>query len=82
MKLEITPFLELVSKSEYPDYYQIIEHPISLKEIKQKIEKSQYVEIDDFKADIHLMLGNCLKYNVPSSYLGKLATTLQVVYSQ
>jgi hypothetical protein len=79
MKLEVDPFLELVPKAEYPDYYKIIEHPISLKEIKQKIEKLQYSQIDDFKSDIQLMLANCLKYNVPTSYLGKLAVSLQVL---
>jgi hypothetical protein len=79
MTLDVDPFLELVSKKEYPDYYKVIENPISIKEIKSKIQGSKYQEIEDFKHDIITMFQNCLKFNAPSSEIAKLAQKLQVM---
>lgn len=34
-------FLELPSKKEYPDYYQIIKHPIALEDMKVRSRKTR-----------------------------------------
>jgi hypothetical protein len=73
---EIEPFKNLISKKDYPDYYEIIENPISLKEIGAKIKKSLYGEMDEFKNDILLMFNNCKTYNQPGSEIYQQATHL------
>ena len=37
----INIFVELPSKKEYPDYYQVISEPIDMKMIEYKIKQSQ-----------------------------------------
>ena len=37
----ITPFLQLPSAEDYPDYYESIEEPIDMSMIKDKIDKGQ-----------------------------------------
>ncbi|KAJ1515797.1 hypothetical protein HMI56_000795 [Coelomomyces lativittatus] len=60
-------FTVLPSKVMYPDYYQIIKHPISLREIKVKLDKGGYPDLEALKEDLELMFNNCKKYNTPKS---------------
>ncbi|KAJ3353785.1 hypothetical protein GGF32_002852 [Allomyces javanicus] len=69
-------FAVLPSRTAYPDYYQIIAKPISLREIKAKIDKRQYPTLAALKADLDLMLANCKKYNVPGSDIYRDAVLL------
>ncbi|KNE57578.1 hypothetical protein AMAG_03270 [Allomyces macrogynus ATCC 38327] len=69
-------FAVLPSRTAYPDYYQIIAKPISLREIKVKIDKRQYPTLAALKADLDLMLANCKKYNVPGSDIYRDAVLL------
>lgn len=66
---KISNFLELVPKDEYPDYYVLIENPISVAEIQQKVKQNQYSQIDDFKSDFMLMFSNCKTYNQPGKFM-------------
>ena len=61
------PFLELVSKQDYPDYYKMIKNPIAMDQIQKNIDKDQYASIEDFKKDIQVMFSNCCSYNLPNS---------------
>lgn len=58
-----TPFITLPSKSDYPDYYQIIKRPIDFK----RIETRSYPSIDDLISDFHQMFDNACSYNEPGS---------------
>ncbi|KAG8958791.1 Methionine aminopeptidase 2 [Tulasnella sp. 408] len=60
-------FLELPSKKSWPDYYVIIQHPISLKEIKNKLDNGDYPTTRAVKADFDTMWNNAKQYNVPGS---------------
>jgi hypothetical protein len=60
-------FEELPDFEEYPDYYDVVTNPISLKEIKQKIDKAQYATLQDMGADIRLMVDNAQTFNEPGS---------------
>ncbi|KAL9560599.1 hypothetical protein PS6_000054 [Mucor atramentarius] len=70
-------FMELPSRSDYPDYYQIIRHPIALQEIKAKIDAHEYRQLAQFKADIDLMASNAKKYNVKGSQVYEDAVKIQ-----
>ncbi|UJR28717.1 hypothetical protein I4U23_009946 [Adineta vaga] len=75
----ITPFLELPSTSEYPDYYESIEHPIDMVIIKDKMDKGQYKREQDIVDDLNRMLNNAKIYNLDESYIFQNALRLERV---
>ncbi|KAJ3339962.1 hypothetical protein HDU93_007625 [Gonapodya sp. JEL0774] len=70
-------FVQLPSRIEYPDYYRVIEEPISLKEINRSIELGRYGTLDQLKRDVDLMFRNAKTYNAPKSQIYEDATQLQ-----
>ncbi|XP_037956696.1 protein polybromo-1 [Teleopsis dalmanni] len=70
-------FTKLPSKTEYPDYYDIIREPIDMDRIGQKLKHSIYETVDELAADFLLMLENACKYNEPDSQIYKDALVLQ-----
>ncbi|KAG7693408.1 hypothetical protein KL930_003988 [Ogataea haglerorum] len=69
-------FIKLPSKKLYPDYYQLIEFPISLNEIKAKVRKSDRYPVQEFLKDFKLMADNANTYNDPQSYIAKNANKI------
>ncbi|KAI9143118.1 hypothetical protein BKA69DRAFT_1037237 [Paraphysoderma sedebokerense] len=69
-------FVDLPSRTEYPDYYKVIKNPISLSIIKGKIDSNAYTSVNDLVSDFELMFSNCKTYNVPGSFLYQDATDL------
>jgi ATP-dependent helicase STH1/SNF2 len=60
-------FLEKPSKHYYPDYYSLIEEPISLKEIIQKLRQGKYEYFEEIELDFALMSHNARIYNTDQS---------------
>lgn len=74
----IDPFVSLPSKKIYPDYYLVIQNPISMDQIKKKINKEEYNSINDFKDDILTLCNNARTYNEDGSLLFQDANTIEV----
>lgn len=72
-------FMRLPSKSDYPDYYEIIKHPIDMERIFSKTRQQQYSGVDDITNDFLLMFKNACTYNESDSQIYKDATKLQEV---
>ncbi|KAG7402109.1 hypothetical protein PHYBOEH_005672 [Phytophthora boehmeriae] len=53
------PFLEPVSDREFPQYKEIILHPMDLGRITDKASKLEYKSGTEFMADLRLMRDNC-----------------------
>lgn len=77
----IDPFLELPSKSDYPDYYQLIKNPISMDQIVKKINQKRYQNLRQFREDVRLMVRNCQTYNEDGSILYQDANLIEVCIS-
>ncbi|GEQ68079.1 hypothetical protein JCM33374_g1745 [Metschnikowia sp. JCM 33374] len=75
-RLLVTAFVKLPSKKLYPDYYTLIEEPISLNEISKKVARDAYSSADEFVADFRLMHDNAVKYNDPNSWIVEDAAKL------
>ncbi|XP_050071775.1 protein polybromo-1 [Anopheles maculipalpis] len=75
-------FMKLPSKSEYPDYYDIIKDPIDIEKIEKKLRQQIYESVDDMAADFMLMFENACKYNEPDSQIYKDALCLQQLLIQ
>lgn len=73
------PFRHLPSRTEYPDYYNVIKKPIDMTKIWNRINHLQnsYQSLDDMCADFALMFENACIYNEPTSTLYKDALNLQ-----
>ncbi|XP_076258471.1 protein polybromo isoform X4 [Rhynchophorus ferrugineus] len=75
-------FMKLPSRMEYPDYYEVIKHPIDMERIAHKMKNNFYESVDDLAADLTLMLDNACKFNEPDSQIYKDALVLQQVLSK
>lgn len=73
------PFQFLPSERRYPEYYSVIDNPIDLKTIAQKIQASEYNTLNDLEKDLLLMVWNACLFNEPGSQLYKDARALKKV---
>ncbi|KAG8852961.1 nuA3 HAT complex component nto1 [Tulasnella sp. 330] len=60
-------FTHPVLKSEAPDYYDIVEKPMTWTKIHKKLENVEYMTVQDFKDDLLLVISNSLFYNAPNT---------------
>ena len=77
-RLIIGPFVQLPPKKEFPDYYQIIKEPISMKMIEKKIKKEEFSSLNDLKRDIQLLCSNAKTYNEDGSMIYVDAVAIEV----
>lgn len=73
-----TAFMKLPSKTKYRDYYQIIDHPMSMKNIQDRIKN--YRSSAEFRRDFDILFTNARRYNKPGSALHSDADFLQSVF--
>ncbi|TDL26735.1 hypothetical protein BD410DRAFT_783848 [Rickenella mellea] len=52
-----------VSRTEVPDYYDVIKSPMCWNEIERKLEEHRYWDVKAFENDIYLVLNNATTYN-------------------
>ncbi|KAL8782529.1 MAG: hypothetical protein Q9213_005294 [Squamulea squamosa] len=76
-RLVIEPFMKLVPKSQYPDYYMIIKQPISMDMIKKKINKEEYSNLREFRGDVGLLCTNARTYNEDGSVIFQDANDIE-----
>jgi protein polybromo-1 len=74
-------FQLLPSKKLYPDYYDVIEHPIDLKLIATKIQTSAYTSLTDMEKDLLQMVKNACTFNEPGSQIYKDAKSLKKIFT-
>lgn len=73
------PFLQAVSRTEVPDYYQVIAEPMDLSTMEVKLENNAYESFDDFIYDCKLIFSNCRQYNGENTTFYKNANKLEKV---
>lgn len=71
-------FMDLVSKKEYPVYYDLITNPISMNIIKKRIHSAYYDTVLQFEQDFHLMFDNARTFNEEGSSVYEDADEMQV----
>lgn len=77
-----TMFQLLPSKKHYPEYYAVIEHPIDLKFIANKIQTNAYTSLNEIEKDLLQMVKNAQIFNEPGSQIYKDAKTLKKIFMQ
>jgi ATP-dependent helicase STH1/SNF2 len=73
----IEPFMKPPPKSQYPDYYMIIQNPIAMDIIKKKINREEYPNLKEFYDDVHLLCQNARTYNEDGSILFQDANDIE-----
>jgi bromodomain-containing factor 1 len=63
-----------------PDYFQIIQHPMDLSTIENKLLNDEYKSPLQFKDDVLLMFNNCYTYNPPSLPIYSMAKQMEKVF--
>ncbi|CAK4167762.1 unnamed protein product [Aphanomyces euteiches] len=53
------PFLEPVSKVDFPTYTDIVLHPMDLSKIARKVKNDEYNTVEAFVQDVKVMADNC-----------------------
>ncbi|KAJ3267166.1 hypothetical protein HDU77_005369 [Chytriomyces hyalinus] len=61
-------FMEPVDPAVLPDYYQKIRNPIDFQTMGQKLDRGEYVALDEFEKDFKLLISNCFTYNPKKSF--------------
>ncbi|GAB6025093.1 putative global transcription activator SNF2L2, variant 3 [Chamberlinius hualienensis] len=73
------PFLQLPSKRDLPDYYELIKKPIDLKRIQQNVKENRYKSLEELERDFMLLCKNAQTYNVEDSVIHEDSIVLQSV---
>lgn len=68
---ESYPFNTAVSKSDVPDYYEVIKNPMDFSKIKSKLNLGDYQTNEQMMKDIQLVFYNCDLYNLSNSDIYK-----------
>lgn len=76
-RLRAEMFMELPSRDEYPDYYQFIQHPVSLAEIERKLDEKMYINAYALVTDLRIMISNAKFYNEEGSQVWNDADAIQ-----
>ncbi|KAI0312192.1 hypothetical protein OF83DRAFT_1250680 [Amylostereum chailletii] len=61
-------FLKPVSRSEVPDYYDVIQQPMDLQTMLKKVKQRAYKSKAEFKDDLDLIWANCFTYNATENH--------------
>lgn len=69
-------FLNPVSATDVPDYYEIIKQPMNWATMQRKVDRYEYFRLSEFIADVHLTLTNARIYNHASSTYHKAAVRI------
>lgn len=74
-------FLQLPSKKQYPEYYQIILRPIAMDMIKKRMRSAFYKTASQFRDDFHQMFQNARTFNQEGSWVYVDSERLEVMCS-
>ncbi|KAG1764096.1 SNF2 family N-terminal domain-containing protein [Suillus placidus] len=73
-------FRELPDRRDYPDYYQLITHPIALATLRKRGNTGYYKSITQYKEDWKLMFDNARTYNQEGSWVYIDAEEMEKVF--
>ncbi|KAF9241390.1 PHD-zinc-finger like domain-containing protein [Melanogaster broomeanus] len=70
-------FKHPVSRTEVPDYYDVVQNPMTWDAIDRKLDCHEYWDFEAFKSDVELVLSNAVLYNKPGTSFYKTAQRMQ-----
>ncbi|XP_060618246.1 probable global transcription activator SNF2L2 isoform X3 [Anolis sagrei] len=73
-------FIQLPSRKEYPEYYELIRKPVDFKKIKERIRNHKYRSVGDLEKDVMLLCHNAQTFNLEGSQIYEDSIVLQSVF--
>ena len=70
-------FESLPDRELFPDYYQLIAEPLSLRRVQARVRSGRYASYQPFERDMLLIFRNAFEYNLPGSQIYADAETLE-----
>uniref|UniRef100_A0A673KW45 Probable global transcription activator SNF2L2 n=1 Tax=Sinocyclocheilus rhinocerous TaxID=307959 RepID=A0A673KW45_9TELE len=64
-------FVQLPSRKELPEYYELIRKPVDFKKIKERVRSHKYRGVSDLEKDVMLLCHNAQTYNLEGSQVTK-----------
>jgi len=76
------PFCEPVDPValSLPDYLSVIESPMDLRTVSERLNQNKYTNARDFVRDVKLTFENALKYNPEDNFVYKYAATMKTCF--
>uniref|UniRef100_A0A8C2F8E0 SWI/SNF related, matrix associated, actin dependent regulator of chromatin, subfamily a, member 4a n=1 Tax=Cyprinus carpio TaxID=7962 RepID=A0A8C2F8E0_CYPCA len=60
-------FIQLPSRKELPEYYELIRKPVDFRKIKERIKSHKYRTLNDLEKDVMLLCQNAQTFNLEGS---------------
>ncbi|XP_053275912.1 probable global transcription activator SNF2L2 [Pleuronectes platessa] len=73
-------FVQLPSRKELPEYYELIRKPVDFKKIKERVRSHKYRVIGDLEKDVMLLCHNAQTFNLEGSQIYEDSIVLQSVF--
>uniref|UniRef100_A0A665WEQ6 SWI/SNF related, matrix associated, actin dependent regulator of chromatin, subfamily a, member 2 n=1 Tax=Echeneis naucrates TaxID=173247 RepID=A0A665WEQ6_ECHNA len=73
-------FVQLPSKKELPEYYELIRKPVDFKKIKERVRNHKYRNVGDLEKDVMLLCHNAQTFNLEGSQIYEDSIVLQSVF--
>ncbi|KAG5841116.1 hypothetical protein ANANG_G00196180 [Anguilla anguilla] len=73
-------FVQLPSRKELPEYYELIRKPVDFKKIKDRVRNHRYRSVGDLEKDVMLLCHNAQTFNLEGSQIYEDSIVLQSVF--
>uniref|UniRef100_A0A671R310 Probable global transcription activator SNF2L2 n=1 Tax=Sinocyclocheilus anshuiensis TaxID=1608454 RepID=A0A671R310_9TELE len=73
-------FVQLPSRKELPEYYELIRKPVDFKKIKERVRNHKHRSVSDLEKDVMLLCHNAQTYNLEGSQIYEDSIVLQSVF--
>ncbi|XP_068582940.1 transcription activator BRG1 isoform X5 [Cebidichthys violaceus] len=74
-------FIQLPSRKELPEYYELIRKPVDFRKIKERIRGHRYRSLGDLERDVMLLFQNAQTFNLEGSLIYEDSIVLQSVFT-
>uniref|UniRef100_A0A8C5M013 SWI/SNF related BAF chromatin remodeling complex subunit ATPase 4 n=1 Tax=Leptobrachium leishanense TaxID=445787 RepID=A0A8C5M013_9ANUR len=74
-------FIQLPSRKELPEYYELIRKPVDFRKIKERIRNHKYRSLNDLEKDVMLLCQNAQTFNLEGSLIYEDSIVLQSVFT-
>ncbi|XP_077945032.1 uncharacterized protein LOC120832020 isoform X1 [Gasterosteus aculeatus] len=73
-------FVQLPSKKEVPEYYELIRKPVDFRRIRERVRNHKYRNVGDLEKDIFLLCHNAQTYNLEGSQIYEDSIVIKSVF--
>ncbi|XP_008421747.1 probable global transcription activator SNF2L2 isoform X2 [Poecilia reticulata] len=73
-------FVQLPSKKEVPEYYELIRKPVDFRRIRERVRNHKYRSVGDLEKDVFLLCHNAQTYNLEGSQIYEDSIVIKSVF--